>query len=346
MLLPAEQQVLQQRNDPGDWTYGSFRFGAAVIGAAASFVPLALVSFAVSNIPAPQQGFTPVAGGTPAAPQGPLVPAFLRTQGMGECEVRRVTIAFDWKARTQIQQALDQIASSVDMNSPYGLWQGSDMARRLLAQWISSARAACFVSLKGSASAADMMFGRVCEDLNRRYDQATISNNRRNEPPEVTARREEGEGFVVVSIIVGINGALAPLPEWPTAESVSQALGTLVPPTPDMLAALEVVWSPSIDQDRLSSAEMSVLYPELVALHGQEPIGRMICKACKTVYARELGSCPTCGSADATPSPASTQQQQYAYNPASSNTIQCPYCRKPTPAYEVQCQHCGGRVKN
>jgi uncharacterized membrane protein len=345
VVSPAESQVLAQRNEQGDWQYGPFRFGAAVVGALVSFLPLAGVSYAVSTLPKSSGAHSPVPGAS-ASPQGPLVPVMARTQGMGECEVRRVTIAFDWRARAQLQQSLDQIASSVDMGSPYGLCQGSDMARRLLQQWLSNARAACFVSLKGSASAAEMLFGRVCEDLNRRYDQATISNNRRNEPPEVTARREEGEGFVVVSMIVGINGALAPLPEWPTIDSVAQALATLVPATPDMLAALEVVWSPSIDQDRLSSAEMSVLYPELVSLQGTEPIGRVICRPCKTVYARELGSCPTCGSSDAAPSPASAQQQQYAYNPASSNMIPCPYCRKPTPAYEVQCQHCGGRVKN
>lgn len=343
-MSPAETQVLAQRNEQGDWQHGPFRFGAALVGAVVSFLPLAGVSWAVSTLPTPSSAPTPTSGPTPN--NGPLVPVMARTQGMGECEVRRVTVAFDWRARPQLQQALDQIASSVDMGSPYGLWQGSDMARKLLHQWLSNARAACFVSLKGSASAAEMLFGRVCEDLNRRYDQATISNNRRHEAPEVTARREEGEGFVVVSMIVGINGALAPLPEWPTIDSVAQALGTLVPPTPDMLAALEVVWSPSIDQDRLSSAEMAVLYPELVSLQGTEAIGRVICRPCKTVYARELGSCPTCGSSDAAPSPASAQQQQYAYNPASSNMIACPYCRKPTPAYEVQCQHCGGRVKN
>ncbi len=335
---------MQQRNDVGLWKYGAFRFGAAAVGAIVSFLPLAGVSFAVSSIPGP--GSAPPASNANAAHNGPLVPVLAQTQGFGECEVRRVTIAFDWRARAQLQQSLDQIASSVDMNSPYGLWQGSDMARRLLTQWLSSARAASFVSLKGSASAADMLFGRVCEDLNRRYDQATVSNNRRNEPPDVRARREEGEGFVVVSIIVGINGALAPLPEWPTLDAVGRALATLIPATPDALAALEVVWSPSIDQDRLSSAEMAVLYPELVALQGAEPIGRVACRACKTVYARELGQCPTCGSPDAAPSPASSQQQQQAYNPASSNMIPCPYCRKPTPSYEVQCQHCGGRVKN
>jgi RNA polymerase subunit RPABC4/transcription elongation factor Spt4 len=273
-------------------------------------------------------------------------PVIGRAQGYGECEVRRVTVAFDWRARAQLQQALDQIASSVDMGSPYGLWQGADMARRLLLQWLQSARAACFVSLKGSASAAEQLFNQVCEDVNRRYDQATISNQRRNEPPDVRARREEGEGFVVVSVVVGVNGALAPLPEWPTLDAVANALQTLVPATPDGLAALEVVWSPSIDQDRLSSAEMAVLYPELVALQGAEPIGRVACRNCKTVYARELGGCPTCGSQDAAPSPMSAQQQQQAFQASSTNMIACPFCKQPTPAYEVQCQHCGGRVKS
>jgi hypothetical protein len=308
-----------------------------------SFAPLAGITFAIGarNTPSP--------AGSAVGPSAAMTygaPALATTQGAGECEVRRVSVAFDWRARAQLQQSLDQIASSVDMGSPHGLWQGADMARRLLLQWLSSAAAASFVSLKGSASAAEQLFNRVCEDVNRRYDQATIDNRRRAEPPEVRARREEGEGFVVVTIVVGINGALAALPEWPTREAVSQALQTLVPGRPDELAALEVVWSPSVDQDRLSSAEMAVLYPELVALQGAEPIGRVACRSCKTVYARELGRCPTCGSQDAAPSPLSAQQQQQAFAASSAHTITCPYCRKPTPAYEVQCQHCGGRVKN
>lgn len=340
-IAPAETAVLAQRENRDNYRYGPFKWSVAVIGGLVGFAPLAAMSFFVTRN-APSNGAAPGYAQS-SAPMGPVL---ARTQGYGECEVRRVTIAFDWRARAQLQQSLDQIASSVDMSSPHGLWMGADRARQLLLQWLSSASAACFVSLKGSASAAEQLFGRVCDDVNRRYDEATISNQRRNEPPDVRARREEGEGFVVVSIIVGINGALAPLPDWPTVDAVRQALSTLVPPTPDALAALEVVWSPSIDQDRLSSAEMAVLYPELVPLQGAEPIGRVSCRACKTVYARELGRCPTCGSPDAAPSPMSAQQQHQAFAPSSSNMIACPYCKKPTPAYEVQCQHCGGRVKN
>jgi hypothetical protein len=339
--LPAEAAILAQRNDSGATRYGPFRFGPAVIGGLVAFAPLAALSALVTR-QAPSAPYTPYAQ-QPSTPMGPVL---ARTQGYGECEVRRVTIAFDWRARAQLQQALDQIAASVDMSSPHGLWMGADRARQLLLQWLSSASAACFVSLKGSASAAEQLFGRVCDDINRRYDEATISNQRRNEPPDVRARREEGQGFVVVSMVLGINGALAPLPDWPSVDAVRQALSTLVPATPDALAALEVVWSPSVDQDRLSSAEMAVLYPELVALQGAEPIGRVSCRACKTVYARELGRCPTCGSPDAIPSPASAAQQSQAFAPSSSHMIPCPYCTKPTPAYEVQCQHCGGRVKN
>lgn len=329
----GERDVLRQRDDPGALRYGSFRWGAALGGALVSFLPLMGLSLAVTS------------GGRPAVmgPSAAAGPVFAKSQGLGECEVRRVTIAFDWRARPQLQQSLDQIAATVDMGTPRGLWQGADLARKLLLQWLQSARAACFVSLRGSAAAAQMLFDRTCDELNRRYDQGTISNQRRNEPPEVRARREEGEGLVVVSIVVGVNGNLPPLPDWPTIESVAQALMTLVPATPDALAALEVVWSPSIDQDRLSSAEMAVLYPELVSLRGAEPLGRMVCRACKTVYARELGRCPSCGSADATPSPLSAQQ---AMAVSSSHTIECPYCRRPTPAYEVQCQHCGGRVRS
>ncbi len=274
------------------------------------------------------------------------VPTPPKRSTASDCEVRRVSLAFDSRVRKSLQESLDSIASNVDMNSPKGLWVGADQARLLLLQALENVSAACIASYKSSAQGAEQLFARTCEDLNGRYDQATISNHRRSEPPDVTARREEGAGFVVVSIVVGINGNLQPLPNTGMRESVRQVLQGLLPRRVDDLASLEVVWSPSVDQDRLSSAEMAVLYPELRPIDGAGPMGRMLCTTCKSVYAKELGECPACGATEAVTSLLSAKQKaQLSQGASASHMINCPYCAKPTPSYEVQCQHCGGRVK-
>ena len=56
---------------------------------------------------------------------------------------------------------------------------------------------------------------------------------------------------------------------------------------------LELIWSPSEPGDRMSSAELEVLYPELARLDAS--VGRVACSHCAAVFARELGTCPACG---------------------------------------------------
>jgi uncharacterized membrane protein len=109
------------------------------------------------------------------------------------------------------------------------------------------------------------------------------------------ARAEEGGGLVVVTLLVAVKGPLAPLPQDMNRPAVLAALEALVPPRADRLAALEVVWSPAEDADRMSSAELETLYPELVRLDDSPALGRKACAHCRAVYAGELGRCPACG---------------------------------------------------
>lgn len=340
-IAEPERVFEQQRFNQGQLKHGPFSYPGMAFGFLLSFTPLAALSWLVTRPArnAPQSPTNNYYGG-----YGQPVPS---SASYGECEVRRVTLAFDHRARPALQAALDSIASHVDMSTPQGLWAGADQARQLLLQALANVSAAHVVSHKSSASGAEALFQRTCDDLNRRYDQATISNQRRNEAPDVRARREEGAGFVVVSIVVGINGNLSPIPNGPVRDTVQMVLRSLLPPNANDLASLEVVWSPSIDQDRLSSAEMAVLYPELKPIDSSVMMGRVSCSSCHNIYAKELGACPICGAKEAVASDLSAAQQAQVFaGAASSHTINCPFCRKPTPSYEVQCQHCGGRVKN
>lgn len=101
----------------------------------------------------------------------------------------------------------------------------------------------------------------------------------------------------MVTLLVAARGAL---PDPPTAmdlPSLMSALHGALPARPDRLLALEVIWSPAEDRDRMSSAELVVLYPELLALDPRAALGRKVCASCRGVFARELGRCPACGAA-------------------------------------------------
>jgi hypothetical protein len=61
------------------------------------------------------------------------------------------------------------------------------------------------------------------------------------------------------------------------------------------LVAMEVIWSPAVETDRMSTAELETLYPELRKIDPQSIAGRVFCKFCAGPYAVELLKCPHCG---------------------------------------------------
>jgi hypothetical protein len=263
----------------------------------------------------------------------------------GTFEVRRVSVGLDWSVRAAVQAALDEAASEADPSTERGRRLALARVRDLLRAHLQGVRYAAFITHTDGPEKAQERFETTAATLNARYDHATLSDQRRAEPPEVTARREEGEGFVVVSIVVATDKPLPPLAMWPTREAIDGALITLVPPEELALLALEVVWSPSIDQDRLSSAELEMLYPELVRVGATAP-GRVQCRYCRCVSAQELGECPSCGSKERVPPPAMPVAASASGEGVSSaRTIPCPQCRRPVAFYEVQCQHCAARLR-
>lgn len=96
-----------------------------------------------------------------------------------------------------------------------------------------------------------------------------------------------------VSLVVAWRGHFPPLPKHLDAAAAS--FGALVPPPGRAVIALEVIWSPAAENDRLSSAELEVLYPALLRLDARGDVGRMPCTYCGAVFPSELGRCPACG---------------------------------------------------
>lgn len=85
----------------------------------------------------------------------------------------------------------------------------------------------------------------------------------------------------------------SPVPRHATA--LRSALNSLLALGPTNLVALEVVWSPALETDRMSTAELEQLYPELALIDPASIAGRTFCAHCTGPYARELMTCPHCG---------------------------------------------------
>lgn len=207
---------------------------------------------------------------------------------------RRVTLAFDWTARAALQGELKAMAQRVDTRTRPGLHRAASEAVALLGAHVGAAR---YASWELSAADPRSWFQSRVTDLRSRF---TTDRVRQIEGRalgagggEHVARPEEGQGLVVVTLLVASKAAM-PFPSGVArAEDVSAVLAQMVPGSPDQMLALEVIWSPSEENDRMSSLELERFYPELMPLGSG--VGRHVCGYCRAPFPLELGKCPTCG---------------------------------------------------
>lgn len=89
--------------------------------------------------------------------------------------------------------------------------------------------------------------------------------------PELVARSEEGPGVVVVTLVVVTHRKPITVEHPRDADSIRAALADRGKLTASQLVALEVVWSPAAEDDRMSTAELEKLYPELASIPPASP---------------------------------------------------------------------------
>lgn len=208
----------------------------------------------------------------------------------GSCELRRISIAFDARERAAIQAVLVDLSKRLDLRTPEGRHRAADEVVRQLVGRLGAARYAAWSSRFSWPSGAKGVLQQILADVKSRYRHDVTRGDR----VDVRARAEEGEGLVVVSVVIGSTRWLPALPTRLGPTELAQALHDSVRiPTRDFVA-LEVIWSPALEQDRMSSVELETIYPELLRLDGG-PLGRASCGFCGAVHAAELGRCPACG---------------------------------------------------
>ncbi len=207
--------------------------------------------------------YTPMPYGQPYAPMTPQV------------ALRRVSVGLAAGRRREVQSELEALQARFP-NDAYPLAMA---ARDLLLRTLNDAVYG-FVELgERPESEAEGTFTRTADDLRGRYTVERIQNDLRLAELQMQAQREEGEGLVVVSLLVALRGAMPAPPISPDRHGVAAALQSLQCAPHDLLA-LEIVWSPAQDTDRMSSAELEVVYPELRRLDAQAAYGRVTCGHC------------------------------------------------------------------
>ncbi|MGF1464901.1 MAG: DUF1517 domain-containing protein, partial [Sandaracinaceae bacterium] len=219
--------------------------------------------------------------------------------GPDAMHVSQLSLGIDWRARRQLQADLRRLAETGDTSSPEGL-------ARLLQEAVLALRRAelswLYVGFQGEGPfappQAEQRFRQLAMNARAAFRHEVVraegGDVQSREAPEMQARAEEGEGVVVVQLLIAAYRSLSGL-EGADADGVRAALDRRAGLTTRDLGALEVIWSPAEDNDRMSTAELEQLYPDLELIAPESIAGRIFCSYCSGPFPMELLACPHCG---------------------------------------------------
>ncbi|HTM21023.1 MAG TPA: DUF1517 domain-containing protein [Kofleriaceae bacterium] len=253
-------------------------------------------------------------GGGPVATLATLVVLyglyrmFRRSRGGGaarpggaKMDVSVLRLGIDSRARKHVQTELDQLARASDVRTPDGLAallrDSARLLRRCRESWIY---AGVVNADPMSAADAESVFRREAASARAAYKDELLrvaagGTTTAPLPADVRPRPEEGAGLVVATLIVCARGALIDFKDPSDAEEVRRWLEAMSQLTGATLVALEVVWAPSADDDRMSSLELETKYPDMIKIRGSDPLyGKTLCAFCSGIFPAELRTCPHC----------------------------------------------------
>jgi uncharacterized membrane protein len=219
----------------------------------------------------------------------------------GPSDVTVLRVAVGWRERRFLQGKLDDIARSADTSSAPGLV-------RMLRQVTLVLRRARDTWLYAGIVNAEPMRAREAQKFFQQHARETRTRSREapgRNPVGVRATRasgardarpgEEGEGLAVITLIVSARGHLLDFHDLADAEQVRRCLESLGSLTSAALTAVEIVWTPAAEGERLSEVELERLFPDVQKIRGGSGAGRMHCASCAGPFPAELSSCPHCG---------------------------------------------------
>lgn len=218
-----------------------------------------------------------------------------------DIDVSVLRVAIDGRARKFVQSELARIAKTADTATDEGrvamLRDVSLMLRRLRDAWIYGG---AVNEAMGDLDREKSVFDHHVDDARVRFGEETITNEQgvkaTTEASHYVPRSDEGAGVILVSIILAARRELFTVTEIASGNDLRHALESAATLTTESLIAVEIVWQPSEDSDRLSTIELEAKYPrpELIPIAGAL-VGKTFCTYCGGPFPAELVSCPHCG---------------------------------------------------
>lgn len=224
-------------------------------------------------------------------------------RSMAAMDVSVVTLAIDWRARAAVQKELARLARTADTSTREGrsllLREAVSSILHAEVSWLYAGASDYTCNL--SPQRAEQIFRTAASKAKTRYKKETLRNvegAKSESTVDSAARPHEGAGVVVITLVVAARRELPDVRNVRDAGRLKTTLRSFAALSPYELAAVEIVWSPAEEQDRMSSAELEMLYPELVKIDPASIAGRVFCKSCAGPYAAELLACPHCGAVE------------------------------------------------
>ncbi len=256
-----------------------------VAGGALVFFFWVAIQVRTNSNPSPSYDFYGAGGGVP----------------MDSVDVGVLRIAIDGRARKFVQGELAKIAKLADTATSEGrhtmLREVTLLLRRVRDAWVYGG---AVNEPMRSMDNAKLAFDQHVNDARARFMHETVANEQgkltSGDAPEFTPRSHEGEGLILVTIVVASNTELFTVASIGDGEHLRLALEAASNRTASDLVAIEIVWQPSEENDRLSSIELEAKYPrpDLIPIRGAL-VGKEFCTYCGGPYPAELVSCPHCG---------------------------------------------------
>jgi uncharacterized membrane protein len=218
-----------------------------------------------------------------------------------DADVSVLRVALDGRVRRALQAALARIAARTDTSTQEGRVQMLREVTRLVRQmrdaWVYGG--AVNEPMRGMAD-AKRAFDHHVDDARTRFREETIRNEdgarTATAASAYTPRSDEGEGLILVTFVIAARRDLYTVKKIDTGDDLRAALEAAFYLDEQNLVAVEIVWQPSEETDRLSSVELEAKYPRpaLVPIKGAL-VGKAFCTFCGGPYPAELVSCPHCG---------------------------------------------------
>lgn len=216
-----------------------------------------------------------------------------------QMDVSVLYVALDARVRAALQKKLAAIAATCDTSTNHGLVkllrEVAIELRRCRESWVyTGVHNADPMSPERAESLFQSLVARARAGYEDELVRASDGVTRRGDDPELVARTEEGDGLVLITLAVAARGELYDVVNASDPEHVRRALEGISALTAYRLVAVEIIWTPAAETDRMSSVELEARYPQLKKLEDALG-GKVTCGFCGGGFPEELLSCPHCG---------------------------------------------------